>query len=108
MDAIKGQRAALAPVIRLYGLYDPSGDASFGSLLRNFGIERPRERRDMPKWDLGIVLAGFLRPPFVSGDPTDPDVVNDHFIDLAFLTLKTVFLVALATGRRRSYVHALP
>ena len=59
----------------------------------------------MPQWDLHVVLSALLRPPFADDDSSiRPSDVN---IGLKWRTLKTVFLLALATARRRSYLHAL-
>lgn len=51
----------------------------------------------VPKWDLFVVLDYLRGPPF---EPLSR-------ADRASLTLKTVFLVALASGRRASEVNAL-
>ena len=51
----------------------------------------------MPQWNLSLVLQALLKPPF---EPIQAS-------DLKSLTLKTVFLLALASGRRRSEIHAL-
>ena len=66
-------------------------------LLRNMTLERPRSLQRAPKWDLSVVLRALMKHPF---EPM-------HQSDLKHLTLKTVFLVALATAQRRSELHAL-
>ena len=53
----------------------------------------------MPTWDLSLVLLAMTRPPFEEKDPKT--------IQLKWLTYKTVFLLALASGARRSEIHAL-
>lgn len=53
--------------------------------------------RRVPHWDLFLVLAFLRRPPF---EPLSS-------LDRKYLTLKTVFLVMLASGRRASEVNAL-
>ena len=63
-----------------------------GSLIRSFQIERPPQRKLAPQWNLSLVLQALLKPPF---EPIQAS-------DLKSLTLKTVFLLALASGRRRS------
>ena len=68
-----------------------------GSLIRSFQLERPPQRKIAPQWNLSLVLQSLLKPPF---EPIAK-------CELKFLTLKTVFLVALASGRRRSELHAL-
>jgi hypothetical protein len=66
-------------------------------MFKNFCIERPKQRRLIPAWDLGIVLKASQLSPF---EPLD-------LISFKFLTYKCCFLLALATGRRRSELHAL-
>ena len=51
-----------------------------------------------PKWDLAFVLSHMCKAPF---EPLDK-------ASLFYLSVKTVFLVTLATARRVSEVHALP
>ena len=68
-----------------------------GSLIRSLQIERPPQRKLAPQWNLSLVLQALLKPPF---EPIQAS-------DLKSLTLKTVFLLALASGRRRSEIHAL-
>ena len=58
----------------------------------------------MPQWDLSVVLAALIRPPFTDGAINR---LSDDVIDLKWQTLKTTFLLSLATARRRSYLHAL-
>lgn len=65
-------------------------------LVRSFSLERPRQKTLIPKWDLGLVLSFLKRPPF---EPAET-------IDLRFLSYKCCFLLALASGRRRSEIHA--
>ena len=47
-----------------------------------------------------------MSPPFASeGD--DRGRISDDVIDLRWRTMKTVFLLALASSRRQSYLHVL-
>ena len=48
-------------------------------------------------WDIRLVLEFFMTGKFASWSDVSPREA----------TLKTVFLVALATGKRRSEIHAL-
>ena len=50
----------------------------------------------MPTWNLSLVLHQLTKPPF---EPL-------HKASLKHLTFKTVFLFALASGKRRSEIHA--
>ena len=54
-------------------------------------------RNPVPKWDLSLVLNRLASAPF---EPL-------HKAPLKLLTWKTVFLLALASGRRRGELHAL-
>ena len=50
----------------------------------------------MPAWHLSVVLAALQETPF---EPI-------RKVDLSWLTFKTIFLIMLASGKRRSEVHA--
>ena len=52
--------------------------------------------RSIPSWDLSLVLLALIKPPF--------EPLKDA--PLKILTFKTVFLMTLASGRRRGEVHA--
>ncbi|VDI81493.1 Hypothetical predicted protein [Mytilus galloprovincialis] len=96
-STIKGYRSAIARTISLSGGSD-FGDNEFLSLLiKNFCLNRPRQRRLVPSWDLGLVLKVLQFSPF---EPL-------HSASFKFLSYKCCFLIALATGRRRSEIHAL-
>jgi hypothetical protein len=58
--------------------------------------KRPRQRVLVPQWNLGIVLSALNLTPFEQAEE----------VDLKFLSYKCCFLLALASGRRRSEVHA--
>ena len=60
-------------------------------------LEHPPQRKILPQWSLPLILQVLLKPPF---EPLQKS-------DLKHLTLKTVFLTALASGRRRSELHEL-
>ena len=66
-------------------------------LIRAYFKERPPALNVPKPWDVNKVLDSLKRPPF------EPMSVAT----LKYVTMKTVFLVALATGRRRSEIHAL-
>ena len=65
-------------------------------LIKSFAIQRPVDRSLAPKWDLAFVLSHMCKAPF---EPLDK-------ASLFYLSVKTVFLVTLATARRVSEVHA--
>ena len=65
-------------------------------LLSSFYRDRPKSSRNLPKWNLSVVLNELTKVPFEPMTDTD----------LKHLTLKTAFLLALASGKRRSKIHA--
>ena len=95
---IKGYRSAISSTISSHGsTTELSTSPELSSLIRSFQLDRPPQRKIAPQWNLSLVLQALLKPPF---EPISR-------CDLKSLTLKTVFLVALASGRRRSELHAL-
>ena len=66
-------------------------------LIRSFELQRPVQRSLTPKWDLSWVLVYLQKTPF---EPLDK-ASKSH------VTIKTAFLLALATAKRCSEIHAL-
>ncbi|KAK0152737.1 hypothetical protein N1851_005729 [Merluccius polli] len=58
---------------------------------------RPPLRNPVPRWDLPLVLGALSRPPF--------EPLQDLGLDV--LSMKTAFLLAIASARRVSELHAL-
>ena len=104
-STIISHRTSVASVLR-HWLYDPAADPHIKLLVRAFRLERPVQCRIMPKWDLHLVLLSLLRPSFTSQSEEDGES-SDDVISLRWRTLKCVFLLALASARWRSYLHAL-
>ena len=71
-------------------------NADLHRLLSSFHRDRPKTSRNLPKWNLSVVLNELTKAPF--------EPMKDS--DLKYLTLKTAFLLALASGNRRSEIHA--
>ena len=67
---IISHRTCVASVLR-HWLYDPAADLHIKLLVRAFRLERPVQRRIMPKWDLHMVLLSLLRPLFTSQSEED-------------------------------------
>ena len=65
-------------------------------LLSSFHRDHPKSSRNLPKWNLSVVLNELTKSPFEPMKDTD----------LKHLTLKTAFLLALVSGKRRSEIHA--
>ena len=98
VNTIRGYRSAIAAIHS--GFSDGgsvSDSASLNHLLKGMFLKRPTVRSLVPPWSLASVLETLAAPPF---EPL-------HACSLKLLTLKTVFLVSLASGRRRGAVQAL-
>ena len=94
-NTIDGYRSAIAD--RLGN--DPvniSKDENLTRLLDSFHRDRPKGRRGVPPLSLSLVLHQLTKSPF---EPI-------RKASLKHLTFKTVFLMALASGKRRSEIHA--
>ena len=103
-STILSHRTSVASVL-LHWVYDPAADLHIKLLVRAFRLERRVQRRIMPKWDLHLVFLSLLRPPFASDGDGDGES-SDDVIPVKWRTMKCVFLLALASARRRSYLHA--
>ena len=98
VNTIKNYRSAIAVVHR--GFTDGSTVGSsqvLQQLLRGMVNSRPMARPLPPTWSINGVLRAL------AGEPYEPL----HAAPLELLTRKTLFLVAAATGRRRSCLQAL-
>ena len=93
---VKGYRSAISTTLKQISKIDFSNESVLSDVVKSFELERPRLRSHFPKWDLTLVLSSLLAPPY---EPLESCGFKE-------LTLKTVFLIAFASGRRRSEVHA--
>ena len=99
-STIKVHRAAITSVLKhLHPRMTES--VLLGDLISRIELERPRGTRELPKFDLDLVLRQFLKPPFTDRNGSDAD------IPLLTMAHKVTFLLALATGARSSEIHAL-
>ena len=64
-------------------------NADLHRLLSSFHRDRPKSSRNLPKWNLSVVLNELTKAPF--------EPMKDS--DLKHLTLKTAFLLALASDK---------
>ena len=71
-------------------------DENLTRLLDSFHRDRPKGRRGIPSWNLSLVLHQLTKAPF--------EPIKEA--SLKHLTFKTVFLLALGSGKRRSEIHA--
>ena len=65
-------------------------------LLSSFHRDRPQNPRNLPKWNFSVVFNELTKAPFEPMKHTD----------LKHRTFKTAFLLALASCKRRSEIHA--
>ena len=73
-----------------------SQSSDLNGLLSSFHRDRSQSSRNLPKWNLSVVLNELTKAPFEPMKDTD----------LKHLTLKTTFLLALASGKCHSEIHA--
>ena len=94
-STIHGNRTAMADMVNNDKL-NISKDENLTRLLDSFHRDKPKGRQGVPTWNLSLVLHQLTKAPF---EPM-------RKASLKHLTLKTVFLLALASGKRRSEIHA--
>ena len=96
-SSINNYRSAVAFFWKRVCDYSLPTDAPvFKDLMRSFKRERPKPPKTVVPWNLQLVLEFFSSSKF-----SDWGAVTNKE-----LTLKTVFLLALASGKRRSELHA--
>ena len=94
-STIDGYRSAIADKLGNSTL-NISKDENLTRLLDSFHRDRPKGRRGIPSWNLSLVLHQLTKPPFKPIKEAS----------LKYLTFKTVFLLALGSGKCRSEIHA--
>ena len=94
-STIDGYRTAIADMVGNDSL-NISSDENLTRLLDSFHRDKPKGRRGVPSWNLSLVLHQLTKAPF---EPL-------RKASLKHLTFKTVFLLALGSGKRRSEIHA--
>ena len=94
-STIDGYRTAIVDTLGPRG-HHIAHNADLHRLLSTFHRDRPNSSRNLPKWNLSVVLNELTKAPFQPMKDTD----------LKYLTLKTAFLLALASGKRCSEIHA--
>ena len=90
-------RSAILQTLKMRGTTDLQDSTVIHQLMRSFRLERPRNPRVVPRWDLNLVLSALLKPPF---EPMATAGLKE-------ISWKTYFLILLAAGRRRSDIHAV-
>ena len=94
-STIDGYRSAIADKLGNSSI-NISKDDNLTRLLDSFHRDRPKGRRGIPSWNLSLVLHQLTKAPF--------EPIGES--SLKHLTFKTVFLLALGSGKRRSEIHA--
>ena len=91
-STIDGYRTAIVDTL------GPAGHhiSQSSDLNRLLSRDHPKSSRNLPKWNLSVVLNELTKSPFEPMKDTD----------LKHLTLKTAFLLALASGKHHSKIHA--
>ena len=89
-STIDGYRTAIADMVRNHEV-NISRDENLTRLLDSFHRDKPKGRRGVPSWNLSLVLHQLTTAPF---EPM-------RKASLKHLTFKTVFLLALGSGKRR-------
>ena len=97
LSTIEGYRTTIGQTLRNAGGEDIGQNKELAELFANFARERGPNRTTVVPWDLSLVLMSLTTDPY---EPMQT-------ADLKFVTWKTVFLLALASGKRRSEIHAL-
>ena len=92
---IDGYRMAIVDTLGPMGLHI-SQSSDLNRLLSSFHGDRPKSSRNFPKWNLSVLLKELTKAPFEPMKDTD----------LKNLTLKTAFLLALASSKPHSETHA--
>ena len=98
VSTIRNYRSAISSIHN--GFPDGStigSNEAISHLLKGMFNKRPPRKRLPPSWAINDVLSGLAVSPYEPMDNTS----------LELLTYKTLFLVAAASGRRRSEIHAL-
>ena len=93
-STIDGYRTAIVDTLGPTG-HHIAQSLDLHRLLTSFHRDRPKSSRNLPKWNPSVVLNELTKAPLEPMKDTD----------LKHLTLKTAFLLALASGKRRSEIH---
>ena len=94
-STIDGYRMAIVDILGLVGLLI-SQSSDLHRLRSSFHRDRPKSSRNLPKWNLSVMLNELTKASF--------DPMKDT--DLKHLTVKTAFLLALASGKCCCEIHA--
>ena len=94
-STIDGYRSAIADKLGHSPINISKGE-NLTRLLDSFHRDRPKGQRGIPSWNLSLVLLQLTNEPFKP--------IKE--VSLKHLTFKTVFLLAIGSGKCRSEIHA--
>ena len=100
VNTILVHKASISSVLKLLNPPTALQESTLHNVIRRMTILRAREQEVLPRWHLSVVLKGLMKPLFAING-------TDRHISLEFLSYKTAFLVALASGARGSELVAL-
>ena len=99
-STISNHRSALSVALGTFDGFTVGNHPVLTALLKNCALERPPQRNLVPEWDLLKVLNRLTEAPF---EPPKFDTL----VQKLYCTWKTVFLLALASTKRASELHAI-
>ena len=94
---MEGYRTAISNTIKHVRGRDITSDPCMQSLIRSNRLRNTVTKNDVPPWDLAVVLRYLSKSPF---EPIESSTLKN-------LTMKSIFLLALASGKRRGELQAL-
>ena len=97
ISTIKGYRAMISNTLKFKTGNRIGSNPVLSELIRSFELQCPVQRSLTLKWDLSWVLVSIQKSPF---EPF-------HKASKLHITIKTAILLALATAKRCSEIHAL-
>ena len=95
-QTIKGYRSCLASVLNRTGMAAAVQAQTISDMIMSMEFQRPRLTPVLPQWDLSIILETLGKPPY---KPL-------REASLKYLTLKTVFFLAMTSAGGRSKLQA--
>ena len=96
-QTVKGYRTSLGSVLNRTSKAKVVLHKTISDMIASMELQRPRITPVLPQWDLGIVLEALSKPPY--------ELLREA--SFKHLTLKTVFLLAMASAGRRSKLQVL-
>ena len=91
-QSIKGYRSPLASILSRTAMAAAVQAKMMSNMITSMELQRPRMTPVIPQWNLDIIQEALSKPPYV----------QLRVASLKHLTLKTVFLLAVASARRCS------